>query len=131
LSQQFWDSLKVIGPVGIFIVLLALVIMKYGPNFIKAIRNGRSFSTGSTKATAGEETTESWILRIEDSTRKVLNEFFEGRDIHIQEVFSKELDVFFTRLKDHLAIVAKQKELDLKSEELEELRRQQKSHKPN
>ena len=101
--------------------------MKYGPHFIRSIRNGNG-TRNWTKHVAGDETTESWVLRIEESTRKVLGEFFKGRDVHIQQVFSKELDVFFIRLKDHLAIVEKQKELDMKTEELDELRRQQKSH---
>jgi hypothetical protein len=129
VNEKFWDSLKSVGPVGIFVVLSLLVTLKYGPNLIKALRNGRNGRNYSTKPLSGEETTESWVTRIEGAVRRVLDESWEGRDAHIQEVFSRELELFFTRVKEYLAIVAKQRELDQKSEELEELRRKQHAHK--
>jgi hypothetical protein len=128
VNEKFWDSLKSVGPVGIFVVLSLLVTMKYGPSFIRALRNGHNGRSHSAKPLSGEETTESWVARIEVAVRKVAQESWA--DEHIQEIFSRELELFFTRLKDHLAIVAKQRELDQKSEELEELRRKQQSHKP-
>lgn len=130
MNDQFWNLLKVIGPVGIFVILALIVILRYGPGFVKNIRNDHNGRIIRAK-TSGEESTESWVIRIEEITRKTLVEFFRDRDADIQQVFSKELDIFFTRLKDHIAIVEKQRELDKKTEELEELRRTQRFIRPS